>query len=141
MAVESALRQRIGVLLRQNGFMVQPIEDSTTPGVPDLWYCAKHSGRTISGWIELKHVKQMPAKDTTSLFKSLNHGLSIEQVNWIDLCLRHGGNVVILVGYKSEYFLVPGELAETFNDFNEYRLRHYAVQKQNIPDILEIRTR
>lgn len=151
MAVESDLRQRVGKVLRENGFMVQPIETGAImEGVPDLWYSRQFMrgdvaalGRvmhnmsvTISGWLELKKITEMPKKSTTAVFKSLNHPLSIEQENWIEQAIDHGSRADILVGYGREYFFVPGIHASRFNEMTERDLRFFTVQKLDIPKML-----
>lgn len=127
MAVESGLRQRVVQLLRSNGYFVQAIESETTPGLPDVYY-----RKDVAGWLELKHIKVMPLRPTTSIFKSYNHPLLTEQINWIDLERRHGGRADILVGYKAEYFFVPGCLAAQFNNFTEPDLRRFVINKNDI---------
>lgn len=130
--IESGLRQKVAKLLRDNGFFVQTIETETGPGVPDLWWL--HKG--VAGWLELKHVKQMPARATTKVFASLNYNLSNEQSNWIDLCLRNLGKADILVGYKTEYFLVPGRFHDRFNSFTETDLRVFKISRDRLIIIL-----
>lgn len=131
MAVESDLRQRIAKLLRTHGFMVQAIETgAVADGVPDLWYCSRNGK---DGWLELKKIKEMPKKNTTAVFKSLNHPLLTFQENFISLCLAHGGYADILVAYEREYFFVPGSLAYCFNDFTEIDLRRHKIDKEDIP--------
>lgn len=131
MAVESGLRQRIAELLRIQGFFVQSIESETNPGMPDMYW-----RKGEAGWLELKHVKVLPKRETTSLFKSLNHPLLIEQINWIDLELEHCGRAEILVGYQRDYFLVPGEQCRQFNDFTWNDLQRYKVDKYDIPYLI-----
>jgi hypothetical protein len=135
MAVESALRQRVCRMLRDSGFMVQPIETGAiVEGVPDVWYC--HEG--IAGWLELKKVQEMPKKPTTAVFKSLNHPLSNEQANWIYMARRHGSRADILVAYERDYFLVPGGVAESFNDFTEGMLRCFQTTKHEVIMALKV---
>jgi hypothetical protein len=135
MSVESGLRRKVAGWMRENGFFVQPIETGAiVEGVPDLWY---QIGRTLgyakaSGWLELKLVKEMPKKTTTSVFKSLNHPLSNEQCNWIDMCRAHGGRADILVGFGREYFFVPGSFASVFNEFTEAELRAHTVTREEL---------
>jgi hypothetical protein len=135
MPKESGLRQRIVGLLREHGFFVQAIESSTTPGLPDVYY---RQTRTVVGWLELKQIKVWPKLQTTSLFASLNHGLSPEQINWILKETKHGGMVYILVGMGREYFLVPGSHCEIFNSFTETELRKYIIEKSDIVRCLGI---
>jgi hypothetical protein len=131
MSRESGLRQRIGALFRANGYFVQAMEVSTGNGVPDMYY---RLHRSAVGWLELKQLKVLPAKEETSLFASYNHPLSIEQENWIELELKHGGNADILVGYGRDYFLVPGENCRAFNALTWNTLQQYWLKKENIID-------
>lgn len=128
MARESALRQRVSGWLRNAGFFPQPVESDTTPGIPDLHYI-KHG---TSGWVELKHAKVLPKRATTAVFGSLNHNLSNEQVNWIDLYLRHGGRVWILAAYERTLWLVPGSQAEKFNEFTLDELNQFKTTKEEL---------
>lgn len=132
MGRESGLRQKVGKLLREHGFFVQTIESGTTSeGIPDLYYA--NEGNT--GWMELKKVQEWPKRQTTSVFRSLNHPLSIYQANWISLARRAGVVVHVLVGYGPQYFLVPGEFAEDadrFNDMTEGDLKKYAVTREEL---------
>ena len=77
MARESALRQRIMLLLKEEGFFAQAIESSTNPGMPDIWWLIEG----VSGWVECKMVTTVPKRADTSLFASANHSLSPEQEN------------------------------------------------------------
>lgn len=131
-ARESALRQRIGAVLRAHGWFVQPIESETAPGIPDLW-CIKEG---IGVWVELKHAKVLPKRESTPVFGSLNHNLSNEQVNWIDLCVRHGGRACVLAAYNRTIWLVPGELADQFNEMTFSELEDYKVKKEELHELL-----
>lgn len=145
---KNGFRQKVASLLRQGGFFVQTIETETGPGVPDVWYThplhTREAGTTgvlqgvqsTSGWLELKVVQAIPTRPTTSLFKSLNHDLSIEQANWIDLCLRFGTKADILVAYKQEMFLVPGRYNENFNELTYSELRKFIVSKEQLVQLL-----
>lgn len=137
MAVESDLRSRIGKLLREHGYMVQSIETGAiAEGVPDLWYSIASGIVTHSGWLELKKVREMPKKRETSVFKSLNHPLSVEQENWIGMAADHGTRVDILVAFERDYFFVPGQYAPKFNSFTQADLRKFQVKKDDIPRLL-----
>lgn len=151
MAVESDLRARVAKLLREHGYMTQPIETGAiVEGVPDLWYSkvtqlgeVMSLGRVIranrvthSGWIELKKIKEMPKKSTTAIFKSMNHPLLQMQENWIENAIEHGTTVWILVGYGRDYFMIPGYYASQFNSFTELDLRKFQVDKSDIPNVL-----
>lgn len=129
MAKESDLRQRLAEFFRERRCFVQSIESETNPGMPDMYWSYMRGRR---GWLELKHIKEMPKRASTSVFRSMNHPLRKEQIIWIAEELKHGGNVNIIVGYGREYFLVPGEQAAMFNDFTEERLREFICPKQQL---------
>lgn len=122
------MRQRIGAHLRLSGFFVQAIESETNPGIPDMYYRRPD----LAGWLELKRIKEMPKRSTTAIFRSLNHPLLPEQVNWIGLELTHGGMADMLVAYERDYFLVPGESADIFNELTEPELRKFQLKKEEI---------
>jgi hypothetical protein len=128
MARESALRSRFMKMLKDAGFFAQAIESSTNPGMPDVW----HIVDGVSGWVECKMVKVLPARAETSLFKSLNHPLSCEQENWIAMCRTKLANCAILVAYERRYFLVPGKHAEVFNTFSMKRLTDFEVSRDQL---------
>jgi hypothetical protein len=130
--IESGFRRKVAKNLREGGFFVQTIETSTGPGVPDLWW--GNVGK--SGWLELKYVLNMPIKPETSLFASLNHKLSNEQINWISLCKKAGCSAAILIGYEAEYFLVPGVHVEKFNKINTTELVKYKLTMNKLMEIL-----
>ena len=129
MAIESAFRQRVAVVLRANGCFIQTVESDTTPGIPDLYYLKD----SVSGWVELKLAKVLPKRSTTAVFKSMNHSLSNEQANWISLCLKAGGTAWVLAGYKRTLWLVPGALADQFNDMTVEQLDKFKVTKEELP--------
>lgn len=135
MALEGALRSRVSGWLREAGFFCQPIETgSIGEGIPDLFYTHINSSVTwpVNGWLELKKIKEMPKRQYTAVFKSINHPLSIEQANWIGRCNESGTRADILVGFGRDYFLVPGALADTFNELTEPQLRRYTVTKEQL---------
>lgn len=118
-------------MLRGIGFFVQPIETGCiTDGVPDLFYTS--SKADTRGWLELKHLREIPKKPMTSLFKSANHPLGIYQANWINRCIECGTKANILVAYERRYFFVPGEYADTFNGFTWEVLQTFEVKKEDI---------
>jgi hypothetical protein len=130
--IESGFRRKVTSILRDAGFFVQTIETETGPGVPDLWWVKGG----ISGWLELKLIQTFPIREKTAVFKSMNHPLSNEQINWISLCLRKGGKADILVGYKLEYFFVPGSSADFMNHFTESDLRKFKLTKEQLKEKL-----
>lgn len=144
MANETDVRARVGKYLREQGFFVQPMETGAIAnGVPDLWYSKPIrlaapgiQGLARTGWLELKKVREIPKRATTSLFKSLNHSLDIYQANWINQCIAHGTVANILVAYERRYFFVPGRYADKFNDFTWEDLQKFEVEKDEIARLL-----
>lgn len=135
MAKEAVLRQRVGGWMKDAGFFHQAIESGICPGMPDIWYIRQG----ITGWLELKMLKQIPARAHTPLFASLNHPLSNEQINWIGRCLRQGGRAHIFVGYMSHYFLIHGDDAELFNDLTWESIQRYKITKEGLINRLQQR--
>lgn len=134
MANESAIRQRVGLLLRENGYFVQAVESTTNPGMFDTYY---RKNKNVVGWIEFKHIKTWPKRPTTSLFKSLNHPLSNEQAVWAYNELKRGGRADIIAAFERSYFFVPGILADVFNEMTAGDLERHHVRKEEIPSLLE----
>lgn len=131
---ESALRSKFMKLLKDSGFFAQAIESSTNPGMPDTYLIYQGAAT----WIECKLLKDLPKRAETSLFKSLNHPLSNEQRNWITICIAHGGNCAILVGYDRKYYLVPGVYADTFNELTWDKLQRFLVTREDLIIILRL---
>jgi hypothetical protein len=126
--IESGFRQGLSKWMKTWGVFWQSIETSTNPGMPDGYYC--YQGR--SGWLELKHLKEIPKRANTPLFKSLNHGLRVEQVVWFEVSLAHGVRVDILCKFERRMFLVPGFMAEQFNSMTWDWLQQYEVTKEDL---------
>lgn len=133
MAKESALSGRVMGWLKVAGFFAQRIESDTTPGIPDIYYLKQGT----SGWVELKYAKVLPKRDTTAVFKTMNHSLSDDQANWISLCLRNGGRAWVLAAFERTIWLVPGHLADQFNDMTVTELDKFKVTKDQVLEQLE----
>ena len=129
---ESRLRRKVVGWFREAGMFVQSIESETTPGLPDTYILCNG----VTWWLELKDIKEIPKRNTTSLFKSLNHPLLPEQSNWIEQCIDHGGNVAILVGHERRVFLVPGQQADTFNELTWEQIQPYEISRDKLIDTL-----
>lgn len=81
------------------GAHCQRIEDSITPGVPDLnlyWHG--------EGWIEFKHVEEhkLPKRATTDV----RIGLKPEQCDWLKVRAEAGGRVAVLTKIEPRLWLV-----------------------------------
>lgn len=135
--IESGLRRKLSGLFKDHGIFSQSIESTTNPGMPDMFYQASVF---VNGWLELKLLKNIPAKVETSLFRSMNHGLRDEQIVWILRCLAAGGRVAILAGYERRYFLVPGKFAEGFNHFTWAMLQEHEVTRDQLITYLKCGT-
>lgn len=140
MANESDVRQRVAKFLRGEGFFVQAMETGAiADGVPDMFYSRSLTpGRQqalplgANGWLELKKVREIPKREDTSLFKSLNHPLGIYQANWITACIEAGTKANILVAYERRYFFVPGHMADNFNELTWSQLCRYEIKKEEL---------
>lgn len=133
MALESALSGRVMGWLKGAGFFAQRIESDTTPGIPDIYYLKQGT----SGWVELKHAKVLPKRETTAVFGSLNHSLSDDQANWISLCIRNGGRAFVLAAYERTLWMVPGHLADQFNSMTLPQLDKFKVTRDQVLELLE----
>jgi hypothetical protein len=134
MAKESDLRQRIGALLREHGFFVQAVESAVSPGMPDTYYSFN---AWVRGWIEFKHIKIIPKRMDTPIFRSLNHGLSTEQVAWIKQEVAHGGTCYLLTNYGRNYFILPSSMVDAFNDLTIATIEQFSIAKLDIPQVLK----
>lgn len=140
MANEADVRARVGKYLREQGFFVQAMETGAiADGVPDMWYSKKVGSEGLAlrhGWLELKKVREIPKKPGTTLFRSMNHPLSVYQCNWITSCIEAGTRASILVAYERRYFFVPGQNAEKFNDFTWEDLQMFEIKKDELAGLL-----
>lgn len=92
------------------------VENMVGPGTPDVNYCANNNRRGLvrEGWIELKHVGELPKRDGTPVFGA--GGLRDEQIVWISQRVRRGGRVYILAQMAEGIALLKGYHARNFND-------------------------
>jgi hypothetical protein len=99
---EPALWRQLRAHLTPFGRMVR-VENSCEPGTPDVAYCLQNrvTGRFASGWIELKHINDWPARPgTPTRFEEL----TLEQVLWIE---NWPVNAWLLARVKMTYMLFP----------------------------------
>lgn len=109
------LRDGWGLTIRKNGGRIERVENAVGAGMPDVNLCYQQEEK----WIELKVAPTWGKKRPT--FRA-HRGLEPSQINWHLSQHRAGGNSFILaqIGAKAtDCFLVPGGLAEKFNDFME----------------------
>lgn len=131
MAAENNLWQSTRPRLLQAGFFVQRIETSTGEGVPDVWV-GWDGGYA---WLENKAVREWPKRGATPVFGA--KGLRPEQITW-HIGARQRGVVAFIwvgvgVGASRQTFLIPGTLAERFNNMNCQDLEAWAVKLADLP--------
>ena len=100
---EAALWKRTREHLAPFG-RLERIENSVNTGTPDVAYCLRRKPLLppVSGWLELKHVDEWPARPTTTLHVE---SLTKEQVDWATWWALAGGRVSALLQVGS-YLLV-----------------------------------
>lgn len=113
--------------------LIQQVENTIAPGTPDTYYACGG----ISGWLELKVANHIPARGTTSVFKSLNRGMELEQEAWIYQCARNGGNANGLVRILNRDFLVPGMVIHSFNTMSYPEFLQFEVELKDLKAILK----
>lgn len=128
---EIDFRHRIRDRLKP-GF-VQQVENAVGPGTPDTYYAFEG----VSGWLELKFGREIPKRDTTAVFKSLNRGLELEQESWIYQCARNGGNAWVLAQIVDRYFLVHGMIAHDFNVMTYPQFERYELDLKHLKAIVK----
>lgn len=69
------------------------IHDRYNGGVPDAFYI----GPQGSLWAEYKYIKQLPKRDKTNL----RLGLSLLQIEWLNLLYEYNQNVCLVVGVEN----------------------------------------
>lgn len=101
---EAALWKRTREHLAPFGILKR-VENPLDPGMPDVAYClrGKPVSPTISGWLELKHVHEWPARPTTTL---CIESLTKEQVDWATWWALAGGRVSALLQVGSHILLL-----------------------------------
>lgn len=97
---ESNMRQHLVRVLKTAGLDPVSVENPAHPGTPDLNYA--------DGWLELKWVKRVPAREDTVL--ALEHFTPQQRV-WLLRRWRAGGNVHMLLCCAGEWMLFDGDVA------------------------------
>jgi hypothetical protein len=92
--------------------LVERIENWVSAGTPDTFCCSPRGKVT---WIEHK-IGEWPKRANVRV--QWNHPLTIDQRNWHLTYRRYNGKSYILARVEGVLFLVPGMLADSFNDFN-----------------------
>jgi hypothetical protein len=103
------------------------IENSAAPGTPDVSFLQASDGREF--WFELKQVQELPKRSTTSVFRE---GLRPEQILWIGLHWRYGGNAYVVAETPTEVFIIPGKYAFEFNAMTLAQLRHHSLTLEKV---------
>ena len=131
MAAENNLWQTLRPALKEAGFFVQRIENTTGAGVPDVWVA---NGARYA-WLELKAQRAYPARATTPVFG--RDGLRTEQENWLTAAHRAGVVAYVVagvgVGALRTLYAVPATRALEFNRMDRTALAQYAV---TVPQLL-----
>ena len=94
------MRQHLVRVLKTAGLDPVSVENPAHPGTPDLNYA--------DGWLELKWVKRVPAREDTVL--ALEHFTPQQRV-WLLRRWRAGGNVHMLLCCAGEWMLFDGDVA------------------------------
>lgn len=92
------------------------VENAVAAGMPDVDFCI----RGIEGRLELKHRADEPARIETPVFK--HKGLRESQLLWIRTRVKHGGRVFILAEVAGSRWLLPGSVADDFNDMTLFEI-------------------
>ena len=81
------------------------IENKCELGTPDVAYSLKirDMPRATSGWLELKHVVEWPAREETVIKVP---SLKLEQVLWLEAEARSGGRAWCLLQINRAYILL-----------------------------------
>jgi hypothetical protein len=85
----------------RNGHDLRRIENSCETGTPDVEYCIDGQ----CGWIELKHIPTLPARDTTIL--RVDHFTGAQRA-WALVRATCGGRTWVLLRAGDETFLFRG---------------------------------
>ena len=100
---ESIIRRSLCSNFRKVGrrdIFIRAIEDKASAGTPDVFYCFKG----ISGWIEIKHIKEEPKKN---LFKIAHYTLL--QHLWLQQHQYAGGRSWLFIRIKDTCYLLKVE--------------------------------
>ena len=89
---ESDIRKKLVDALRP--LDAQAVENPINPGTPDIEF--------IGGWIEIKYIREWPAKDTTPV--RIPHFTKQQRI-WIANRRRLGGLVLIVLRVCDDWFL------------------------------------
>lgn len=84
---------------------------------------------------ELKAVEVWP-KRVTSKVLGKTKGLNQEQLNWHMEWHRWGGQSLVIVAVGTKQFFIPGHLHDIINDMPAQRMKCYAGEWLDLPDLL-----
>lgn len=103
---------------------LERVENMLAAGFPDVIAQVRLSSST---WlVELKAVSSLPVRPTTAVFGDKD-GLTVDQRNWLLDWMHFGGHALILgasgEGAHAIHWLIPGSLADAFNDMTLAELR------------------
>lgn len=86
------------------------VENSAALGTGDVYFAIPSCGGAsfaTSGWIELKHLHEFPARHTTPII--INH-LTIDQVRFLEAVANNGAKAFTLLRIRTTYFLLDAPL-------------------------------
>ncbi len=101
------------------GIMIQRIETTTGPGVPDIW--------CNFGWIETKVLKDLPP---TSNAKAIYHPVGSEQDVWLSRCVESSPRVGVWIAARSLYdkkvYIVDVRRLDEPKEVNDWKVVDWA---------------
>ena len=104
----ATLKRNLIVLARVR---INRVENMLVPGMPDVNICIDG----VESWIEIKTPTE-PKRPTTPLFRSRNHPLSIEQVNWFKEQVGAGGRCWLYIDTDQRRMLINGPSVVAFGE-------------------------
>ena len=117
----------------------QRIETLIGLGIPDVNVCVP-PGREF--WIEIKSPTE-PKRPGSAMIGGRCHPLSVDQKNFFLAQRRAGGRAYLWVGSDKRRLLLPGELADQFNEMTVAQMVDAALwhcphtEKPNIQELIQ----
>lgn len=115
-------------------------EDSAGVGIADVSFVIKPGlGRSVRGWIELKHIREWPKRPTTTL--KLKH-FKQEQRNWLRKQGSLGGHTWLLLQVDRDYLLFHWKVFDLLGQANQASLKHavtmWCTNRLDYPQLISI---
>lgn len=128
---EKNLRHAVRDALKP-AFVLQ-VENGVVMGTPDTYACFEGRGF----WVELKFAEVIPARASTSLFKSLNRGLTVEQEAVLFKMWQYAPRSAwVLLRIGKAHYLVPGYLSYNIVDFTLAEFAPYELKLSDLRSTL-----